>query len=260
MTKPSSHKTQYDTFASQYASMEDLPSEIVATHLLRNAVAKGPHGVKVLDLACGTGTYARMLLEMGVAEHVVGVDVSSGMVQTGEAMEAKHPGPARIEFHVADCVAPLDHLGLERASFDLVMGNWLFNYASSRAELVGMWRNVVTYLKPGGRFVGLKEGASVEDHFSQDFKYGIRRTVTGQVEDGLKVHVEANTEPKIEFDGYSLEARLYEEVPVDVGMTEVMHRKPSAEDLPDVAGENLGFWEGYLENPLCVLGMAVKAE
>ena len=260
MTSSSTSKTQYDTFASRYASMEDLPGEIVATHLLRNTVAKMPHGLKVLDLACGTGTYARMVLEMGVAEHVVGVDVSREMVRIGQEMATKHPGSERIEFHVADCAAPLDHLGLEPGSFDLVMGNWLFNYASNRAELEGMWRNVATYLKPGAKFVGLKPSADDEDNSKLDFNYGIRYTVIEKVEDGLKVHVEANTEPKVEFEGYLLEARLYEDVPVEVGMQEVMHHKPSAEDLPDVAQQDMGFWKGFLENPYCILGTAVKSD
>lgn len=240
--------------------MEELPGEIVATHLLRNTLAKLPHGIKVLDLGCGTGTYARMLVDMGVAEHVVGVDVSSGMVRLGQEMEMKRIGPERIEFHVADCSAPLDHLGLERASFDLVMGNWLLNYASSRAELTGMWRNVATYLKPGGTFVGLKENVSLDDHLKRDSKYGIKYTVVEKIEDGLKVHVVASTEPKVEFDGYSLQAWLYEEVPVEVGMRDVIHRKPTAEDLPDVARENMGFWEAFLDNPYCILGTAVKPE
>jgi SAM-dependent methyltransferase len=256
----SSYKTQYDTFASRYASMEDLPSEIVATNLLRNTAARGPRSLKVLDLGCGTGTYARLLIETGVAEHVVGVDVSSEMVRVGQAMEAERPGPARIEFHVADCAAPLDHLGLQPAAFDLVMGNWVLNYASDRAELAGMWRNIATYLKPGGKFIGLKENVDSEDRFKRDNKYGIEFTVVEESGEGLKVHVVAHTEPKIEFDAYSLEPRLYEEVPLEVGMTEVIHLKPSADDLPDGGGENMGFWKGFLDDPYFVLATTVKAE
>ena len=65
-------KVQYDDFAPNYVSMEQLPSEIVAANLFRNTVTEFPTGLRVLDLACGTGTYARVLLEHGIAEHVIG--------------------------------------------------------------------------------------------------------------------------------------------------------------------------------------------
>jgi toxoflavin synthase len=254
-------KTQYDDFASHYASIESLPGEMAATKLLRNTVAKGPHDLKVLDLACGTGTYARMLLDMGVAKHVVGVDVSSEMVRVGQAMEANRPDSSpRITFYVADCTEPLDHLGLAMESFDRVMGNWLFNYAANRAELAGMWHNVATYLKPGGKYIGLQGNMYVEDHLRWDAKYGLKCTVSGEFENGLKFHIEASTEPKVEFDVYALKPRLYEEVPVELGMREVTYREPSLQDLPDVAGENMEFWKDFLESPYCVVGTALKSE
>ena len=254
-------KTQYDDFASHYASIESLPGEMAATKLLRNTVAKGPSDLKVLDLACGTGTYARMLLDMGVAKHVVGVDVSSEMVRVGQAMEANRPDSSpRITFYVADCTEPLDHLGLAMESFDLVMGNWLFNYAANRAELAGMWHNVATYLKPGGKYIGLQGNMYVEDHLRWDAKYGLKCTVSGEFENGLKFHIEASTEPKVEFDVYALQPRLYEEVPVELGMREVTYREPSLQDLPDVAGANMEFWKDFLESPYCVVGTALKSE
>jgi toxoflavin synthase len=261
MTPSLISKTQYDNVAPHYASMEGLPGEMVATKLLRNTVANGPRDLKVLDLACGTGTYARMLLDMGVAKHVVGVDVSSEMVRIGQVMEANRPdGSQRITFHVADCTAPLDHLGLPQESFDLVMGNWLFGYASDKAELAGMWRNVITYLKPGGKYIGLQGNFHVEDHRRWDVKYGHKCTATGDLETGRKIHIEASTEPKVEFDAYMLKPSLYEEVPVELGMREVTYREPSLQDLPDAAGENMEFWKGFLESSYCVLGTARKLE
>jgi SAM-dependent methyltransferase len=252
---------QYDNVASHYASMEELPCEIAAAKLIRNTVANGPHDLKVLDLACGTGVYARMLLDMGVAKHVVGVDVSSEMVRIGQVMEANRSDSLkRITFHVADCAAPLDHLGLAQESFDLVMGNWLFNYAVNKAELTRMWHNVATYLKPGGKFIGLLGNLHILNHLGWDFKYGLKFTATGEVENGVKVHVEARTEPKVEFDAYMLKPRLYEEVPIELGMREVTYHEPSLQDLPDVAGENMEFWKDFLETPYFILGTALKSE
>jgi SAM-dependent methyltransferase len=258
-------KTQYDKVASDYASIEGLPGEVVATKLIRNTVANNLRNLKVLDLACGTGTYARMLLDMGVAKHVVGVDVSSEMVRVGQAMEANRPdGSQRITFHIADCTAPLDHLGLVPDSFDLVMGNWLFNYAANRAELAGMWHNVATYLKPGGKFIGVQGNMHVEDPLRWDskygIKYGIKCTAAWELENGLKLHLEASSEPKVEFDVYALQPRLYEDVPVELGMREVTYREPLLQDLPAGAGENMEFWKDFLEIPYCILGTALKLE
>ena len=191
----------------------------------------------------------------------VGVDVSREMVRVGQVMETDRPdGSKRITFHVADCTAPLDHLSLAQESFDLVMGNWLFNYASNRAELAGMWHNVATYLKPGGKYIGLQANMYVENHLRWDTKYGKKCTVVGEVENGLRLHIEADTEPKVAFDAYALKTSLYEEVPVELGMREVTYREPSLQDLPDDAGENMEFWKNFLESPYCVLGTALKSE
>jgi hypothetical protein len=140
------------------------------------------------------------------------------------------------------------------------MGNWLFNYAANRAELAGMWHNVATYLKPGGKYIGLQGNMYIEDHLRWDAKYGLKCTVSGEFENGLKFHIEASTEPKVEFDVYALKPRLYEEVPVELGMREVTYREPSLQDLPDVAGANMEFWKDFLESPYCVVGTALKSE
>jgi predicted RNA methylase len=39
---------------------------------------------KALDLACGTGCYSFALLEWG-AHHVIGVDISEGMIRAARA-------------------------------------------------------------------------------------------------------------------------------------------------------------------------------
>lgn len=259
MTTQSVPKTQYDTFAANYASMEELPGEIVAMNQLRNTVADYPHGLKVLDLACGTGTHARMLLDYGIAEHVVGVDISSEMVRIGQGLEAKqHPGSERIKYYVADCAADLDHLGLEQNSFDLVMGNWLMNYAADREQLTGMWQNIVKYLKPGGRFVGIKTTVDVQDHVNRSSWCGITQKVVENVADGVRLHVTAHCKPQIDFLGYCLKGNLYEEVPLEMGMKDVVHQAPTKNDLPHTADLDDAKWKAYLDNPYSLICTAVK--
>ncbi|OCL10909.1 S-adenosyl-L-methionine-dependent methyltransferase [Glonium stellatum] len=259
MTTQPAAKPQYDAFAADYALMEELPGEVVAANHLYRTVADYPHGLKVLDLACGTGTYAQMLLEHGIAEHVVGVDISSEMVRIGQERETKQrPGSERITFHVADCAADLDHLGLEPDSFDLVMGNWLINYAADREQLVRMWRNIVKYLKPGGRYVGLKTTVDVQDHVKRDPWCGITQEVVGDVADGVKIHLIAHCKPQIEFCGYLLKGNLYEDVPLEVGMGEVVHQTPTEKDLPRTTGLDEAKWKAYLNDPYSVVCTAKK--
>jgi SAM-dependent methyltransferase len=239
--------------------MEELPGEIVAANQLRNTVVDYPHGLKVLDLACGTGTYARMLLDYGIAEHVVGVDISGEMVRIGQELEAKqHPGSECIKYYVADCAVDLDHLGLEQNSFDFVMGNWLINYAADREQLMGMWQNIVKYLKPGGRFVGLKATVDVQDHVNRSSWCGITQKVVENVTDSVKVHITAHCKPQIEFFAYYLKGNLYEEVPLEMGMKDVVHQAPTKNDLPHTTDLDDAKWKAYLDNPYSLICTAVK--
>lgn len=251
---------QYNSFASDYASMEDLPSEIVATNLLRRTLSKLPRHLKVLDMACGTGTYARMLLELDIADSVTGVDISSEMVRVGKTIEQEQrPDEPRIQFHVADCTKSLQHLGLLPNSFDLVMGNWLFNYAANSEQLTAMWRNVITYLKPGRDFVGLMPLFDLEKHLTRNAWNGITYERLGEVEEGTKVRVTAHCRPQIQFDNYCLNSTLYKRVPLEAGMKDVKFSEPTEADLPSLDTSDIIFWREYLANPISVVGTAKKA-
>ncbi|EXJ93512.1 hypothetical protein A1O1_01904 [Capronia coronata CBS 617.96] len=95
----SSSRTQYDAIGLSYESLKRLPAAQLERENLRATIEpllslKKAHddnspdvpagdgdgdGVTVLDLACGTGYYSRLLLEWGAAR-VVGVDISEKMV------------------------------------------------------------------------------------------------------------------------------------------------------------------------------------
>jgi len=104
-------------------------------------------GLDVLDLACGSGTYARILRRAG-ARRVVGVDISAKMLDVARRREfSENRG---IEYVQAD-VAKLQAMG----TFDLVTAVWLFNFARSRDELHAMFTSVSRQLPKGGRLVAL---------------------------------------------------------------------------------------------------------
>jgi SAM-dependent methyltransferase len=256
------NQAQYDDFASDYVSMEQLPSEIVAANLFRNTVANLPSGLRVLDLACGTGTYATVLLKLGIAEHIVGVDLSGEMVRVGRQLEAEQrPGAERIQFHVANCAIALEDQGLELEphSFDLVMGNWLFNYAADQKQLTTMWQNVATYLKAGGKFVGLMPVFEAQDHFDRDSWNGITVEEICTVPDGFKVHITAHCSPQIEFDNFLLHKDLHEKSAVEGGMEKVSYCRPTEEHLPSLHdSKEAKLWESYLKNPVSHICVAAK--
>ena len=249
-------KTQWDAFATQYSSLEDLPGEIVAAHQLRRTLGS-IQGFKILDLACGTGLYGRMALSMG-ATRIVGVDVAADMVDAGIHISKSQGLADRMAFHVSDCSAPLDALDLGQGEFDLVMGNWLLSYAADRAELEGMWRNIAIHLKPGGKFVGLMGTLDPHAASSNSGKYGMKTTVTGEIENGFTVHAEAITEPKIEFDAYHLHWPVHEEAAKKASMIEVQYTQPQKEDLPEAP--DMEYWQEMLEAPYFVICTAKRYE
>lgn len=251
---------QYNSFASYYASLADLPSEIVATNLLRKTLSRLPHGIKVLDLGCGTGNYARMLLQLDIADSITGVDISNEMVRVGQAIEQEQrPTEPRITFHVANCAETLEHLGLSPNSFDLVMGNWLFNYAADSEQLKAMWRNIVTYLKPGADFIGLIPTFDIENHLGRSAWNGITYRWQGKVKEGSKVQVTAHCKPQIQFDNYCLSSILYEQTPLQLGMKDVSFGAPTESDLPVLSQSDTLVWKEYLGNPVSVVCTAKKA-
>jgi ubiquinone/menaquinone biosynthesis C-methylase UbiE len=89
-------------------------------------------GSRVLDLACGSGRYSRLLLEAG-ASHVVGVDFCIPMLR---------------QVSVADRVcASMMHLPFQPAVFDAVV----CGLAVAHAADLGQWMmEVARVLRPGG--------------------------------------------------------------------------------------------------------------
>lgn len=196
-----SSNTQYDTFAEAYSNITKLPGEILTANLLSRGLGD-ISDLNVLDLACGSGFYSRVAVGLG-AKSITGVDISSEMLRIGQRIEEETQSssgkPSRIVYHKADCSQPLDRIGLQPASFDLIMANWLFNYSSNRAELEDMWRNVSRYLKAGGRFVGVGELHELELALNRSEWAGIRGGIIGQTEDATKVHIELLSEPKVDL-------------------------------------------------------------
>ena len=111
-------------------------------------------GQSVIDLGCGEGHYSRLLKQLGAAQ-VLGVDLSSDMIELARQQERSHP--LGIDYRVCDAGA----LMLQTKA-DLVFAGYLFNHARDRDELRAQFSTVSSLLRPGGRLV---EGAAIHYRF-----------------------------------------------------------------------------------------------
>ncbi|KAG8163855.1 hypothetical protein KVR01_005773 [Diaporthe batatas] len=244
---------QYDDFATSYDLVWTVPAVAPLLPLLESIISSiGPlTGASVLDLATGTGIGLRLVRAAG-ASRLVGVDISPQML---EIAKATTPG---AEFHTADCSRPLGQLGLEPGSFDVVLGIWLLNQCPSAAELGGMWTNIATYLRPGGRFVGIIENHDIVHPAGvQGFKYGARESDVTELESGLgwSVHIEFQTQPKIEIDGFRFKKEILESQAKESGMGDMTYYAPTTEHVPEGIGRGEtmndveSWWDELLEQP-----------
>ena len=137
----------YRHFAQVYdAFMADIPYEQWAGYIDEVLRSYGvPPGGLVLDLACGTGTMAFLMVQNGY--ELIGVDVSADMLS--EATAKMYEKGLHILFLNQDMRA-LDLYGTVDAVYSSCDG---LNYLLTEADFEKVLTNVALYLNPGGIFV-----------------------------------------------------------------------------------------------------------
>lgn len=253
-------KQIYDDVAGDYDIIWGTPAvRILWTLLDRNLQELGDwRGAKVLDMACGTGIGLREARKFG-ATGLVGVDISKEMI---EVCKATTKDVDQFQLHVADCSQSLDHLGLEPASFDLVIGMWLLNYAESAAQIECFWSNIAKYLKPGAKFLGIIQNQeTVHPKSMKTLKYGARESNIEPLAsgDGVKMHVEFDTTPKVEFDTYVMKKEILESAAAKAGLEGLKYVIPDKSLLSTEEQQNYGWWEELLLEYPNQLVIATKA-
>ena len=245
-------KDLYDNSASTYNSyVTDLPQGILETQLIASALGDCS-GQTVLDLGGGTGARARQAVDAGAISVDV-VDITPGMLRAGQAVETSL-GRNKINWYEADASRPLDHLPLQQ--YDVVMVNWLFDHAANLESLEGMWQNTTKYLKPRGRFIGVRSGNPRAAAY-QSGKYGVIYKNLEPFPHGVKLHCTILTNPPLDFEATLMDV-------VYTGSTE-MHTKYGLEDVQlepfenaEAVRNNPDFWALYLEQPPMVVVKARK--
>lgn len=214
--------TQYNAVQGPYDELRKTTIAIVERVNVRSLMLPLIKDATVLDLACGTGFYSRSFLQWG-AKKVVGVDISAGMLDEARKLSAAE-GHA-IAFIEADGSKPTQ---FEGGPFDLVFGAWFLNYASTKAEMVEFYRNILLNLKPSGRYVGVTPPPSFDprEFVAQEQALrplpsasgGLYTTVLGDVEGGVRIHLHKDTSVgDLDFDCYHLRKDVWEAAAREAG-------------------------------------------
>lgn len=128
----------------------------------------------------------------------------------------------------------------------------LLNYPEGREQMGGMWENIATYLKPNGTFVGIIQNQETFHPTSMQGKweaYGAQETNVQPLPsgDGVRMHVEFNTEPKVEFDTFVLSQEVLESEAKKAGMVDIQYVQPGEDVKAEVEGKDDDWWKELLE-------------
>ncbi len=147
--RPADVAAMFDRTAHRYDVLNDVLS-LGQDRLWRKAVARAVRAVpgeRVLDLAAGTGTSARVFAAAGAT--CVACDFSLGMLHEGVRRQrgtASRDGSAHVSFIAGDALA----LPLRDASFDAVTISFGLRNVSDPLTAL---REMLRVTRPGGRLV-----------------------------------------------------------------------------------------------------------
>lgn len=245
---------EYDSIADDYKKSKFAPWRIaVEAHSLFHVLGD-IRGARVLDLACGDGIYSRRLRERGAA-HVVGVDLSDGMIELAKAEESARP--LGIKYHTA-AAQELD-LG---ETFDVVFAAYLLNYARSLDELAAFASVVAKHLKPGGRFVGINNNPDQKtDSYHHTRPFGFIKSIQPGVplENGTPItYTFFQDNHTFHFDNYHLAHDAHALVLADAGLHDFQWHPLQINHslIPDE--ERSHNWDGFLKNPPVLCFSAIQ--
>ncbi|WP_309400985.1 class I SAM-dependent methyltransferase [Cerasicoccus maritimus] len=158
-------KPAYDSIGEIYEEYaRTAPFKKVERHSMATMI--GPlNGEAAYDFACGSGYYSRLLKELG-AGPVLGLDLSSEMVELAKRREAENP--LGIHYQTADC-SQLEAM----EPVPLVIACWLLNNAPDEGVLRAMLVSARRQLSPGGRFVGVTFNWNYQREYYDFHKYGL---------------------------------------------------------------------------------------
>ncbi|MBF9070156.1 class I SAM-dependent methyltransferase [Streptacidiphilus fuscans] len=199
-------------------------------------------GRSVLDLASGTGFYSREFKRRG-ASHVLGVDISSAMVEAAEAIEGRDP--LGVQYEIGD-VAELRAFD---KPFDLAVAVQLFNYAPDVATIEQMCRRIHRSIAAGGEFFVFTQSPDLRFDGPSLAKYGFLCESLGEeTEIGPRVKITALLDPPISFVANPPSREVLEQCLRAAGFSEITW-VPLEISPAGVREYGEDFWDDYAANP-----------
>ncbi|HEV7776244.1 MAG TPA: class I SAM-dependent methyltransferase [Luteibacter sp.] len=242
---------EYDPIASDYRASKQLAFRRHIEQYSLLTLCGHLDGQRVLDLACGEGWHSRTLRQRG-ARRVIGVDISSEMISLARASEADSPIGCQYFVHDA---ATLGAIG----TFDLAVGMYLLNYASSVAQLESFLRAVHVNLRCGGRFVGMNNNpANAPEHFASYARYGfVKEAIPPFGEGGIvRYHFHKDDGGSFSVDNFHLDRQTYEEAFARAGFVDFTWHAPFLD--PDTPAAETAHWDIFMTHPPVIAFSARK--
>jgi ubiquinone/menaquinone biosynthesis C-methylase UbiE len=232
--------TDYNLIAEEYKRAKLQPWRRHIELYTLFGLLGDPAGKTVLDLACGEGFHTRVLRQEG-ASRVVGVDISTAMIELARQSEAHVP--LGIEYVVSD----VKELALDE-TFDVVFAAYLLNYAQTEWELLQMCNAIARHLRPGGRFVTINNNPEYTGQTDTMRHYGFQRHTNERTEGAPVIWQFFLDDNIFEITNYYLSIDAHERALKNAGMDAIAWRTPQV--APDgIAEFGEEYWKPFLAQP-----------
>jgi hypothetical protein len=188
------------------------------------------------------------------------------MMQAGEKIEASLGRSGDVIHWIEGDASKPESLAtlplrFKDQGYDMVMANWLFDHAGDMATLDGMFRSVVGYLKPGGRFVGTRVIHGHNSPAATTGKYGYIYKDFEEIPNGMAYRYTLYVDPPVSYDGASMEVTYNPALIAD------FHAKYGLVDTELVPSESASciredpeYWGLFIDTPSMAVVTARKKE
>lgn len=237
--------TDYAKIASDYGAMVNyyLPTDYVENYTFASILGN-VSGKSVLDVGCGTGVSTRLIKQLGAAR-VIGIDISSEMLQVAQVEEQRHP--LGIEYIQGDMFASAT-LG----RFDLVAAFASLMSSPTRDHLHKTCAMIFNNLRAAGRLVAVVYVAQPPAISQRLEKYGLTFSLPEPLQEGdvVTTIVRSGGQP-LTFQDYYYSRTTYEWACRTAGFQTIRWHRPvvSPKGLEKFGQE---FWQDYVENQVSI--------